>query len=211
MKIHVLALFFAVILVSLSLAQTPQVNIIPKPKLVRQESGYFQLSRKTEIVIENKDDQPLANFLNEQLKKHVGFELKIRSKGNRNAILLSEPIVDYSVPEGGYELSIEKDKIRIFASEPAGRFYALQSLFQIIGSAGKDGVKIPLVLIADEPRFPHRGMHLDVGRHFMPVEFVKKYVDLMAQYKFNYFHWHLTEDQGWRIEIKKYPKLNIRS
>ena len=87
-------------------------------------------------------------------------------------------------------------------------FYGLQTLMQMLPVEFKsDSAKVPAAEISDQPRFPYRGMHLDVGRHFMPVSFVKKYIDLMAQYKFNYFHWHLTDDQGWRIEIKKYPKL----
>ncbi|HVE58008.1 MAG TPA: family 20 glycosylhydrolase, partial [Pyrinomonadaceae bacterium] len=88
-----------------------------------------------------------------------------------------------------------------------GQFYALQTLMQILPVNFKGEAKLPAVDISDAPRFPYRGMHLDVTRHFFPVEFVKKYIDLMAQYKFNQFHWHLTDDQGWRIEIKKYPRL----
>jgi hexosaminidase len=207
MKLPVLAILCTLVFVSFTFAQESEINIIPKPALIRQEPGFFQLSRKTEIVVKSAEDRRLADLINDHLKKDLGFSLTIKSRGDRNAILLSEPIVDYSVPQGGYELSVEKDRIRVFASEPVGRFYAVQSLFQLLGTVERSGVKLPLVMIADEPRFSYRGIHLDVGRHFMTVEFVKKYIDLMSQYKFNYFHWHLTEDQGWRIEIKKYPKL----
>ncbi|HEX3101933.1 MAG TPA: family 20 glycosylhydrolase, partial [Pyrinomonadaceae bacterium] len=108
-------------------------------------------------------------------------------------------------PEG-YSLSVTPDMIQI-SGEERGVFYGLQSLMQLLPAKFDKEAKVPTAEIKDRPRFGYRGMHLDVGRHFMPVEFVKKYIDLMSQYKFNNFHWHLTEDQGWRIEIKKYPKL----
>ncbi len=114
----------------------------------------------------------------------------------------------------GYQLDVELDRIFITANSDAGIFYAVQTLLQslpveIFSRKSVTGIdwKIPCSLINDKPRFSWRGMHLDVGRHFFPKEFVKKYIDLLALYKMNTFHWHLTEDQGWRIEIKKYPKL----
>ncbi len=112
-------------------------------------------------------------------------------------------------------MEVNEDGIRILASTAAGLYYALQTVRQLLppqieqtlGSPGDAVWRVPLVNISDSPRFSYRGMHLDVGRHFFPVEFVKRYIDMMSRYKMNYFHWHLTEDQGWRIEIKKYPKL----
>jgi len=202
-----LPFLFVIIQSALVCAQTAPLSIVPLPNQIRTETGYFQLNRKTQIVLRNEEDRPLAELLNDRIQSELGFPLKISKRAARNAIFVSEPIVDYTVPDGGYELSVEKNRIRLFASESVGRFYALQSLFQLLGTAERGVVKIPLVSIADEPRFPYRGMHLDVARHFQPVEFVKKFIDQMAQYKFNYFHWHLTDDQGWRIEIKKYPKL----
>src|SRR5690606_23667888 len=88
-----------------------------------------------------------------------------------------------------------------------GLFYGLQSLMQLLPLEKEGAPKIQCAVINDEPRYKYRGMHLDVGRHMFPIPFIKKYIDLLAQYKLNTFHWHLTEDQGWRIEIKKYPKL----
>jgi hexosaminidase len=105
-----------------------------------------------------------------------------------------------------YSIDVEPDLIRINGNE-RGQFYAIQTLLQLLPDTLKIDAKVPVMQIRDLPRFPYRGMHLDVARHFQPVEFVKKYIDLLAQYKFNTFHWHLTDDQGWRIEIKKYPKL----
>ena len=105
----------------------------------------------------------------------------------------------------GYRLEIAPRGVTITSASEAGRFYALQTLQQLVEAS--TGGRIPAVTIADAPRFSWRGLHLDVGRHFQPVAFIKRYLDLMARYKLNVFHWHLTEDQGWRIEIKKYPRL----
>ncbi|MEY4608053.1 MAG: hypothetical protein RL625_270, partial [Gemmatimonadota bacterium] len=105
----------------------------------------------------------------------------------------------------GYRLQVASSGVTIASASAAGRFYALQTLQQLVEAA--NGGRIPAVTIADAPRFSWRGLHLDVGRHFQPVDFIKRYLDLMARYKLNVFHWHLTEDQGWRIEIKKYPRL----
>ena len=104
-----------------------------------------------------------------------------------------------------------KEQIKIRASSVSGIFYGFQSLIQLFKGAKNDGSDAPTILpllhIEDRPRFTWRGMHLDVSRHFFPVEFVKQYIDMLAMYKINVFHWHLTDDQGWRIEIKRYPKL----
>ena len=151
----------------------------------------------------------MLNLSTQLLQSNFGFKLRINKRpSNKNAIVFEElGGVDTTAnsPEH-YFLSITPNRIRIVGRE-AGLFYAIQTLAQIISTASTSAVRLPAVEIVDSPRFRYRGMHLDVGRHFMPVEFVKKYIDLMAQYKFNYFHWHLTDDQGWRIEIKKYPKL----
>ena len=109
-----------------------------------------------------------------------------------------------------YRLSVSVSGVELTAPRAAGRFYGLQTLQQLVDAgrpASGGTTTVPAVIIADAPRFPYRGLHLDVGRHFQPVAFVKRYIDLMARYKLNTFHWHLTEDQGWRIEIKKYPRL----
>ena len=111
-------------------------------------------------------------------------------------------------PEG-YQLLITPQQIRVQAATPQGMFYAVQSLRQLLSHDVQSGSTwfFPGVVIKDEPRFSYRGMHLDVARHFFPVETVKQLIDQLAYHKMNTFHWHLTEDQGWRIEIKKYPKL----
>ena len=109
----------------------------------------------------------------------------------------------------GYVLKIDQNKIVIAASNEKGAFYGVQSLLQLFPSEIDKAkpIAIPVLEIKDSPQFKYRGMHLDVARHMYSVEFIKKYIDMMSRLKFNTFHWHLTEDQGWRIEIKKYPKL----
>lgn len=111
--------------------------------------------------------------------------------------------------DDAYLLRIDEDDLRISASSPKGLFYGMQSLMQLLSttSLGNDEIKLPTLEISDSPRFDWRGMHLDVSRHFFPVEFIKKCINLLAFHKMNIFHWHLTDDQGWRIEIKKYARL----
>lgn len=121
---------------------------------------------------------------------------------------------DLSIPREGYKIAITPEKLRVTASSEAGLFYAVQTLLQMMPTTVFDPqmnldteLQLPCCEIVDYPRFSYRGLHLDVCRHYFPVTFIKKYIDLMAMHKLNMFHWHLTDDQGWRIEIKKYPKL----
>jgi hexosaminidase len=127
------------------------------------------------------------------------------AKGAANSIVLTSKGAD-NLPEGGYNLTITPQQVTI-TGKGAGLFYGIQSLIQLIPADKGAVAKLPCLQIDDYPRFGYRGLMLDVARHFFSVEFVKKYIDLMAAYKLNNFHWHLTDDQGWRIEIKKYPKL----
>ncbi|MEX2608932.1 MAG: beta-N-acetylhexosaminidase, partial [Gemmatimonadota bacterium] len=106
-----------------------------------------------------------------------------------------------------YRLDVNGRRVLLAAASPAGLFRGTQTLLQLVTRSADGGASVPAVRITDAPRFPYRGMHLDVGRHFFPPEFIRKYIDLLALYRFNVFHWHLTEDQGWRIEIDAYPRL----
>jgi hexosaminidase len=203
------SILFVLVLVVLSSGQSSEINIIPKPNSVLVGKGSFVLSAKTKIYAKNDSHREAASILNDYLDRSYGFRLEVSDEVDtrKNVILFYEQFETGAIhyPDQ-YRLEVDARRITI-SGYGTGRFYALQTLMQIMPIAiGKD-VKIPAMKVADEPRFPYRGMHLDVARHFMPVEFVKKYIDLMSQYKFNYFHWHLTEDQGWRIEIKKYPRL----
>ncbi len=208
MKYTLFAAAFCLLSASFAIAQTDETNIIPKPYSVKPREGQFTLDRKTKILAPDEAGRKMAGILNNLLERDYGFTLKIVEKlGQKNAIAFLGPSNGPKTErKEGYTIYIDPEHIWIGGSE-RGMFYAIQTLAQILPTKSKGSVKIPSVDIWDVERFPYRGMHLDVGRHFMPVEFVKKYIDLMSQYKFNNFHWHLTEDQGWRIEIKKYPKL----
>ncbi|HEY0428835.1 MAG TPA: family 20 glycosylhydrolase [Pyrinomonadaceae bacterium] len=192
-------------------AQTASVNIVPRPASVKMLGGKFKLSAKTQLVATDDNGRRMASFLNDYLLKIYNFKLEYKTAGtprDKNVIVFA-PVAGALYPaenNGSYRLKIDKRRIEIDGFEE-GKFYALQSLIQLLPADFKDKAELPAVDIEDKPRFAYRGMHLDVSRHFFSVEFVKKYIDLMAQYKFNYFHWHLTDDQGWRIEIKKYPRL----
>src|SRR5258706_44727 len=142
------------------------------------------------------------------LKKYYGFELKL-SKGktdHKNVIELNFDRLDNSIP-GAYEMNVDKDKVYIGGNDEGGVFYGIQTLIQLLPAEKSNSLSIQQCNIIDSPRFAYRGLHLDCGRHFFSVDFVKQYIDFIALHKMNTFHWHLTEDQGWRIEIKKYPKL----
>lgn len=203
-------LLVTVLLTFSTFAQSSEINIIPKVRSVESRSGEFLLDRTTRIVARSSAEKRSADALNQILQNRFGFKLKVTGNTQSNSIVFEDagPMGhdDLSVPPGEYVLNIATDQIRIRGHE-IGRFYAIQSLSQLLPATRTDRIALPALKIDDAPRFRYRGMHLDISRHFQPVQFVKRYIDLMSQYKFNFFHWHLTDDQGWRIEIKKYPKL----
>lgn len=201
MKLFATILSFAITLISYA-----QVNIVPMPAEVKMGSGTFTLTKNTALILEGSGLEKSAVVLNNYLQKQFGFSLKVKKQAaNSNAIRLNYERLDYEIP-GAYTLTIDKNGVYIAGDNEAGVFYGIQSLLQLIPFT-KNKLTIPQLTINDYPRFAYRGMHLDVGRHFFPVSFVKRYIDYLAAYKYNTFHWHLTEDQGWRIEIKKYPAL----
>jgi hexosaminidase len=192
-------------------------SIIPLPNEYSVKTGSFNFSPQTVIVCNTESVRSDVNWFNETLEKNYGFKLKVSKTvpANGNYLIFETPDWEAGWKEN-YHLSINTNEIRILAEgNGSGNFYALQSLLQLIPvqilkntkKAPPVSFAIPCVDIKDSPRFKWRGMHLDVCRHFFPITFIKKYIDLLASYKMNTFHWHLTEDQGWRIEIKKYPKL----
>jgi hexosaminidase len=160
-------------------------------------------------VIIAPDSSSEAKYLADYLDKNYGIILHMQKKvkGNQKAIIFSVNIGDTSINEEGYLLNVSSDEIRITASAGAGCFYAIQTLIQLLPLERQPRLRIQAVAIADAPEYKWRGMHLDCSRHFFSKDEIKKYLDLMALYKFNIFHWHLTDDQGWRIEIKRYPLL----
>lgn len=193
---------------SAAFSQTGELNIVPQPKSIAKSSGEFKLTYKTKIVATDDAGRRSAGILNDLLLKNYGFKLEYTDQPQKKNAIVFQP--RSAAPENAaaeaYALTVSPRGVRI-AGRETGLFYALQTLMQILPANFRGEAKLPAVDILDAPRFQYRGMHLDVSRHFMPVSFVKKYIDLMAQYKFNQFHWHLADDQGWRIEIKKYPRL----
>ncbi|CAN5365811.1 family 20 glycosylhydrolase [soil metagenome] len=200
---------FCLLFVSMSFAQTDEVNIIPKPQSVTRGSGTFTFSTKTKVLAISEPGKRMAGILNDLLQRNYGFKLQTTDKPQAKDVIQFAVLTQNGksgAAAEGYSLNVTPNNIQI-SGEERGVFYGLQTLMQLLPAILENEAKLPAVEIKDGPRFGYRGMHLDVSRHFFPVEFVKKYIDLMSQYKFNQFHWHLTDDQGWRIEIKKYPKL----
>jgi hexosaminidase len=184
-------------------------QVIPKPVKLEPQVGKFLIDSNTKVSAEASllnEGELLAGMLASATGEQVAF-----SEGSNGNILLQ---IDDAIenPEG-YAVEVSYDKITVTGKTSKGVFYGIQTLRQLMPAAAEKGdgsiqeLTIPAVSIKDSPRYVYRGMHLDVARHFFPVEFVKRYIDLIAMHKMNTFHWHLTEDQGWRIEIKKYPKL----
>jgi hexosaminidase len=201
-----------------NLMPSPNFNIIPQPSKLTVLTGSFTLNNQVKIYVEDAELKPIAQQLVTKLKTADGTSLSILTETPngiiKNGVLFLKSN-DATLNTEGYRLTVTSNQITIVSNTPKGAFYALQSLYQLMPSdifspvllKRKANWRVPAVDIEDKPRFGYRGLHLDVSRHFQSVAFVKKYIDLMALHKMNTFHWHLTDDQGWRIEIKKYPKL----
>jgi hexosaminidase len=185
------------------------MGIIPVPVSVVKKQGVFNLDKTVVLVSADAANARIADLLNAYVVTKAGFSLRESKSVNAGskAIVLTSAGSE-KLPEEGYQINIAPKEFKIIG-KGAGLFYGLQSAMQLMPEPATKGTGIVInaAEINDYPRFKYRGLHLDVGRHMFPVAFVKKYIDLMSQYKLNNFHWHLTEDQGWRIEIKKYPKL----
>jgi hexosaminidase len=186
-----------------------QVNIIPQPVELKmpESAGDFTITAKTPIILEGAGLENSARFLNDYLKQVYGFTLPIVKKaGKTSGIRLNFDRLNHPIP-GAYNMEVNAKGVYIGGDNETGTFYGVQTLLQLLPAEKVSSLPIAYVTIKDYPRFQYRGLHLDVSRHFFPVSFVKRYIDYIALHKMNYFHWHLTDDQGWRIEIKKYPNL----
>jgi hexosaminidase len=181
-----------------------QVSIIPKPVSLQVNSGIFNLTPSSVIIVPQDADRKSADFLNIYLQEIYGFKLPVIKAGTKGIRVGTSKS---SAAKGAYTLNVNDAGVSILGDSPEGTFYGIQTLIQLLPVQKSASLAIPFVAVKDEPRFSYRGLHLDVGRHMFPVSFIKKYIDYIALHKMNYFHWHLTEDQGWRIEIKKYPNL----
>ena len=176
-------------------------SVVPEPAYMDiQPEGDYVVTAKTRIVVNDEAWNPAERFA-EDMMPYFGMKKPMQVAKRGKGIKVR---IDQFVPVEGYEMTINEDGITIIGGSEAGIYYGLQTLRQIIVT--NDG-KVPYGFIADEPTFAYRGAHLDVSRHFFSVEDVKNYIDIIAAHKLNRLHWHLTDDQGWRIEIKSYPEL----
>lgn len=216
MKKSLLLSVFTILCTSIVSAQLPA--IIPQPVELRAGKyplDKFKIDSKTVILISDHTLKPSADFLANYVFKLYKLNLKIVSNlktvKNTNSINLVLNQKLYTNADK-YFVSVLKNQLNAGAASPQGIFYAVQTIIQLLPvTPDSEALLIPSVDIIDYPRFAYRGMHLDVSRHFFDVAFVKKYIDYLALHKLNTFHWHLTDDHGWRIEIKKHPKLTAIS
>ena len=219
-KIFVLISVMTMFLTTSVQAQTARYDIVPLPRnIALQQAPGFVLSEKTTIVYADGLARE-AQFLKEYVEEMTQLQLSVRPYAKKNDakgnIVLSmavpakkKPLVEPN--EEAYTLAVSAKGVQLTGQTPAAVFRGIQTLRKSLpvvrDSEAATQVALPAVVIQDEPRFAYRGMHLDCSRHFFPIDFVKRYIDLIALHGMNKFHWHLTDDQGWRFEVKKYPKL----
>ena len=198
--------FFFILFFNIAFSQN-SLPLIPQPESIEIRKGHFVLNKET--VIQADVTMFEAQYLQQAIKQQTGLQLAIVAKSNVDSkIILKEmyPIDPYWSKER-YNINISSKEVIITAPFNQGFFTGIQTLLQLVPIDENETFVLPCLNIFDQPKYAWRGMHLDCARHFFSVEFVKKYIDYLAMYKFNTFHWHLTDDQGWRIEIKQYPKL----
>lgn len=207
-------LIIIIIICSCESKQTTNISVIPEPVSTELHKGHFTIDENTVLCFDGFLRTDLtAIYIRDYYKKYLGLEAKIpETIENKNSICFKlcddlDPILG----EEGYELAVNKNNIVVSAKTTAGIFYGFQTLCQLAPPDASTGVhttmEVPCLKIVDYPRFTWRGSHLDVCRHFFDTDFIRKYIDVLALHKINKFHWHLTDDHGWRIQIDKYPKL----
>ncbi len=191
--------------------------LIPQPAEMKQSAGTFELTSGTRIILKTNDPdtKKACDFFLEMINRSSGLNINYASSASSAITVTIDPKITH--PEG-YHLKVSTNEVVIRAQTSAGIFYAFQTIRQLLPPELESRTiianrtwQIPVVEINDAPRFPYRGLMLDVARHFFPVSFLKRYIDLMAMYKYNYLHLHLNDDQGWRIEILSYPELQYVS
>lgn len=189
-------------------AAQDQISLIPKPQELKITEGSFVINKNVMINSSGVNSE-LAEYFNDYLEQVIGLT-PVQGNLNDSPLIILQIEKDFlsGKPES-YSLNINKDNVLITSSSEAGLFYGFQTFFQLLPKkvSGNEPIRLQSCEIKDYPSFSWRGLNLDCCRHFMTKDFIKRYIDILAYYKFNVFHWHLTEDQGWRIEIKKYPKL----
>lgn len=213
--IQILLLFLIVVSSSCSKSKVfaeSDIAIIPKPVHLKLEKGVFGFNDKTEFVISDASQKEAVSILLNKFKKAAGWTLQVSENAPKNNFIAF--IVDESLNDEAYELIVNSDNITIKAKSYSGFLYAMETIRQLLPVDIESNTVlkntdwiIPNLTINDEPRFKWRGLHLDVARHFFKKEYIKQTIDMLAMHKMNVFHFHLVDDQGWRIEIRKYPKL----
>lgn len=204
--------------ISCQQSKVVEVDIIPVPVEQTISPGVFSIDKNTVLYCDNESEEirNIAGYFASFISNACGFPIEVtHEQADKNFIHLRLGKSNPELGTEGYKLHADKNHVNLLANKPAGLFYGIQSLIQMLppeiyseyDEARNVAWDIPCTEIIDYPRFPYRGMHLDVSRHFFPAPFIKKFIDLIAMYKMNRFHWHLTDDNGWRIEIKKYPGL----
>lgn len=190
-----------------------EINLIPQPVKLETQTGFFKISATTKMV-SNQANKEIADLFAAMIKAPTGYNLGHATSHKYGIHLNINATYNSTLGNEGYVLEVNPSRISISANKPAGLFYGMQSLMQLLPKEIESPLKtktetwlVPCVKITDYPRFAWRGLMLDVSRHFFDKELVKKYINQLAKYKMNVFHWHLTDDQGWRIEIKSLPKL----
>ncbi len=219
LKIKVLIMSLLIVCSGRSQDLTNIINIIPKPQTLESRSGTFTIDGNTTIVVSSNNDlvkkiaRDFAYGLNRALHSKIQIveEDCAQVSGKKICFNISS---DNKYGTEGYSLDIMSEKIVIYANKPAGLFYAVQTIYQLLpyqiyasDAIGSVSLTMPCLYIFDQPRFSWRGNMLDASRHFISVDYIKQNLDYLASLKMNKFHWHLTDDQGWRIEIDNYPKL----
>ncbi|PST81723.1 beta-N-acetylhexosaminidase [Pedobacter yulinensis] len=189
-----------------------RVNIIPMPQQLTEKKdpgSDFILDSSTVIAVSDSALLPAARFLQAYLQNYYALNLPVR----QGTTLRNQKPVSLTLTGTGtgqqdmHQIDVQAKGISLSSATAAGVFHGIQTLIQLVPPVKEHELRIPGVAISDYPRFAYRGMHLDVSRHFFDVQFIKKYIDYLAMHKMNFFHWHLTDDHGWRIQIKKYPEL----
>ncbi len=215
MKFQYLTFSFIIIFSIKAFSQSPSkvLPLIPYPAELTERNGAFELTQNTRFVFSDTLLNNEAEYFLSYLKTNYDLNLQVLSLAPSNGYYIElrkvnpDPVPTVYNDSEYYQLNIEKDKIIIEANSGVGIFNAFQTFIQLLPVQKSKKLPISCVLIKDYPRYKYRGMHLDCSRHFFPASFIKKYIDCIASYKMNVFHWHLTDDQGWRIEIKQYPRL----
>jgi hexosaminidase len=206
-----ISIISTLLLFQVSHAQLPSLITQPVEMTIGKASENFSIdNHTTQLFISDSKLKPAADFFINYIKKYYNLDLSrttLPDLNRKNTINLTLTKAADPNPEQ-YALGVNSKSVNIRSSSPSGIFYGIQTLIQLLPPSAKAfPLQVQAVTITDYPRFAYRGMHLDVSRHFFEVSFVKKYIDYLAMHKLNYFHWHLTDDHGWRIEIKKHPRL----